>query len=66
MLPSAYAVFDPIVTDNLISGYNIIGGGYGHGVGLSQNGANYLGKNGSSYEEILKFFYTGIEIKKIY
>ena len=66
MLPSAYAVFDPVVTDNLISGYNIIGGGYGHGVGLSQNGANYLGKNGSSYEEILKFFYTGIEVKKIY
>lgn len=66
LLPSAYAIFDPIITDNLITGYNIIGGGYGHGVGMSQNGANYLGKNGSNVEEILKFFYKDIEIKKMY
>lgn len=66
LLPSAYAIFDPIIEDNIITGYNIIGGGYGHGVGLSQNGANYLGKNGSNVEEILNFFYKDIEIKKMY
>ena len=66
LLPSAYVIFDPIITDNLLSGYNIIGGGYGHGVGLSQNGANYLGKNGCSVEEIIKFFYKDVEITKLY
>ncbi len=37
--------------------------GYGHGVGLSQNGANYLAQQGYTYEEILKHYYTGITIK---
>lgn len=36
--------------------------GYGHGVGMSQYGANYLAGEGKSYEEILKTYYTGIEI----
>lgn len=37
--------------------------GYGHGVGLSQNGAQFMAKEGSSYSEILKHYYTGVEIK---
>ncbi len=37
--------------------------GYGHGVGMSQYGADYLAKQGNSYEEILKHYYTGVEIK---
>lgn len=36
--------------------------GYGHGVGMSQNGANILGKQGYTYVEILKFYFTGIEV----
>ncbi len=36
--------------------------GYGHGVGMSQNGANILAKQGYSYEEILNHYYTGIDI----
>ncbi|WP_353093751.1 stage II sporulation protein D [Tissierella praeacuta] len=39
--------------------------GSGHGVGMSQWGANGMGKNGSTFEEILKHYYTGIEIKEI-
>ena len=39
--------------------------GYGHGVGMSQYGAQGMAKEGYSYEEILKHYYTGIEIKKI-
>lgn len=39
--------------------------GYGHGVGMSQWGANYLSKDGASYEEIIKWYYTGVEINKI-
>lgn len=37
--------------------------GYGHGVGMSQYGANEMAKNGSSYKEILKHYYPGVEIK---
>ena len=36
--------------------------GYGHGVGMSQTGADSLAKQGKSYEEIIKHFYTGVEI----
>lgn len=36
--------------------------GYGHGVGMSQTGADSLAKQGSSAEEIIKHFYTGVEI----
>ncbi len=38
--------------------------GYGHGVGMSQYGANYLAGEGKKYDEILKTYYTGIEIVK--
>ena len=37
--------------------------GYGHGVGMSQYGADYLAKQGNSYKEILTHYYTGAEIK---
>ena len=36
--------------------------GYGHGVGMSQYGANALAKEGKSFEEILKWYYTGIDV----
>lgn len=39
--------------------------GYGHGVGMSQYGAQGMALEGYTYEEILKHYYTGIEIKKI-
>lgn len=39
--------------------------GYGHGVGMSQTGADSLAKQGKNYEEIIKHFYIGIEIKDI-
>ena len=36
--------------------------GYGHGVGMSQEGANSMAKSGSKYDEIIKHYYTGVEI----
>lgn len=36
--------------------------GYGHGVGMSQTGADALAKQGKNYEDIIKHFYTGVEI----
>ena len=38
--------------------------GYGHGVGMSQYGAEGMAKAGYNYQDILKHYYTGIEIKK--
>ena len=38
--------------------------GYGHGIGMSQYGANYLAENGYNYKEILEHYYTGVEIVK--
>ena len=36
--------------------------GYGHGVGMSQFGANYLAQQGSDYKEIINAFYRNVEI----
>lgn len=36
--------------------------GFGHGVGMSQYGANYLASQGKNYVEILKTYYTGVEV----
>lgn len=37
--------------------------GYGHGVGMSQNGANEMAKEGSSYKEILEHYYPGCRVR---
>ena len=42
--------------------FKVYGGGFGHGVGMSQYGANYLAKKGKTYDEILKYYYTGIKV----
>ena len=39
--------------------------GYGHGVGMSQTGADSMAKNNSNFEEIIKHFYTGVEIIEV-
>ena len=39
--------------------------GYGHGVGMSQWGANAMAKSGSKYEDILKHYYSGVDIEEI-
>ena len=39
--------------------------GYGHGVGMSQTGADSMAKQGKNYEEIIKHFYTGVEIVNV-
>jgi len=46
-------------------GYEFVGGGFGHGVGLSQTGAYNLARAGKSGAEILQFYYPGTELKPI-
>lgn len=38
--------------------------GYGHGVGMSQYGANNMAKQGSSWQEIIEHYYTGVTVQK--
>ena len=61
MLPSAACVIDRQVDDT----YKIMGGGFGHGIGMSQNGANGMAKSGFSYQDILTFFYQNTELTRI-
>ena len=56
------ANFDVEISDNSIK-FTVKG--YGHGVGMSQTGANTLAKDGKTYEEIIKHFYTGVEISTL-
>lgn len=62
LLPSAFFVIEPSHDKKNVVGYNIIGGGFGHGVGMSQNGAKNMALQGLSAEQILNFFYEGCEI----
>ena len=56
------AAIELSVTD---SGIAITTTGYGHGVGLSQYGANVLAEKGFSCEDIIAWYYTGTELKNI-
>lgn len=61
LLPSAYTTLTPLENGT----YSMIGGGLGHGIGMSQNGAAAMASAGKSCEEIIKFFFKDIEIKNI-
>ena len=65
-LPSAFLTVEKKKTDeNGMVTFAIYGGGYGHGVGMSQNGAQAMAKKGKTCEQILQFFFTGIEIQSL-
>ena len=49
-----------------VMGFSFTGRGWGHGVGLCQVGAYGLAIQGLSYEKILRAYYTGIELSKMY
>lgn len=53
--------FEITVGDDIIITTN----GYGHGVGMSQYGANIMAKDGASFEEILKHYYQNTQITKL-
>ena len=42
------------------------GHGWGHGVGMCQWGAKGMAEKGKDYKEILKYYYTGVKIEKVY
>ena len=58
LLPSAFFTIRKEGDTFIISG-----GGFGHGIGMSQNGANEMAKKGKSYIDILTLFFQDVEIK---
>lgn len=61
LLPSAYFYVQPIK-----EGIVLFGGGLGHGIGMSQYGANGMAADGKKLEEILSFYYKDVELYQIY
>ena len=59
ILPSATVCFE--ATEG---GWRILGAGYGHGVGMSQHGANLMAAQGSDYTQILAHYYPGTLLVK--
>lgn len=53
----------PRVAPTKANTYSFAGMGFGHGVGMSQSGANGMAKAGYSYTQIIKHYYTGVTIK---
>lgn len=64
-LPSACFVVDKEENGDSIQ-FTFLGGGYGHGVGMSQNATKTMAEEGMTYEEILEFFYQNITLENAY
>ena len=66
MLPSAFLTIETETDEEgKIISYCIYGGGFGHGIGMSQNGARQMAKRGMVFDEILKFFYVDTELMEM-
>ncbi len=61
MLPSAYFYIEAAN-----QGWVLHGGGFGHGVGLSQNGAEAMSEDGLNYEDILAYFYPNTQLESVH
>lgn len=66
ILPSAYFVIDLQKGKKGITGFTLSGGGFGHGVGMSQNAAKAMAQSGKTYEQILAMFYWDCQLAKKY
>lgn len=65
LLPSAFFVITPVYDGENIKGYRLLGGGFGHGAGMSQNGARAMAQEGFCTEEILGFFYQDSTMRRV-
>ncbi len=66
ILPSGYfAIKEMENEEGQLTGIALYGGGNGHGVGMSQYGAKYLGEQGYSGSEIIEEYFTGVEVKQV-
>lgn len=66
ILPSGFFVISTGKENGSVVGYSLSGGGFGHGVGMSQNGAKEMAKCGWTARDILAYFYEDCIMKCIY
>lgn len=66
LLPSAFFEIETSQKEKMVVGYSLTGGGFGHGNGMSQNGAGNMAKMGYSHIDILQLFYENSILEKIY
>lgn len=66
LLPSGFFIITAARENGKVTGYSLTGGGFGHGAGMSQNGAKEMAKTGYTAEEILLYFYEGCILENIY
>jgi stage II sporulation protein D len=62
-IPSSFFTIDTLMSGSKMKDVTIYGGGFGHGVGMSQYGVIGLVRKGKPYTEILKVFYDEVDIK---
>ncbi len=63
---SAFVVDKSDIKDGVPQKFDIVGAGWGHGVGLCQIGAAVMGAKGYGYKEILTHYFHGADLKKLY
>ena len=66
ILPSAFFIITVGKEKDNVVGYTLSGGGFGHGVGMSQNGAKQMAESGYTADDILLFFYDDCLVKNVY
>jgi stage II sporulation protein D len=64
LVPSGFFALKTGKTDKNVIGYRLVGGGFGHGAGMSQNGAKALGEQGMTYEKILQAYFPEYELTR--
>lgn len=65
LLPSAFFIMTPLYREGTVAGYLLNGGGYGHGEGMSQNGAKHMAQKGMNFREILACYYEEAELEEL-
>ncbi len=67
-LPSTLFFIEPVTQGGAAvpGSFRVYGGGFGHGTGMAQVGAVIMARAGKKYDEILKHYYTGIELIRAY
>lgn len=63
LLPSAFFMMELEKEGDVVKEIKLIGGGFGHGVGMSQNGARNLADLGYNAKDILEFYYEGCQVR---
>jgi stage II sporulation protein D len=65
-LPEQLFVMNKGYSGTTVTNYTFTGRGWGHGVGMCQYGAFGMAKMGVKYDEIIKHYYTGVDLTKAY